>query len=210
VSDELDWRRMGQSGKRPVPRHRLTHITNRRTMLSRRLRPLAWSARVARVALVALVATALAAPIAAPLGAQSNGSPRTAPLPADPAADVEAVRRAALDYIEGFYEGDSTKHVRSIRPEFYKYGFYFNPNTGKYNGSQMTWPEALAFSRRVRENNRPAPADAPKEVKILEVSDQTAAVKVTAYWGIDYLLLGKYDGTWMIAHVMWQSPPPRP
>jgi len=148
--------------------------------------------------------------LAGDLSAQGNGAQRTAPLPADPAADVEAVRRAALDYIEGFYEGDSTKHVRSIRPEFYKYGFYFNPNTGKYNGSQMTWPQALAFSRRVRDNNRPAPADSPKEVKILEVSDQTAAVKITAYWGIDYMLLAKYDGKWMISHVLWQSPPPKP
>ncbi len=158
--------------------------------------------RVAGAALLALVA--------APLSAQGTAARRTAPLPPDPAADVEAVRRASMDYIEGFYEGDSTKHVRSIRPEFYKYGFYFNPDSGKYQGMQMTWPEALAFSRRVRERNRPAPATAPKEVKILEVSDQTAAVKVTAYWGIDYMLLGKFDGKWMISHVIWQSPPPKP
>lgn len=144
------------------------------------------------------------------LHAQGGGARRSAPPSANPAADVEAVHRAALDYIEGFYEGDSTKHVRSIRPEFYKYGFYFSPDSGKYQGMQMTWPQALAFSRRVRENNRPAPSSAPKEVKILEVSDQTAAVKVTAYWGIDYMLLGKYDGKWMISHVIWQSTPPTP
>lgn len=163
---------------------------------------------VRRLALAGCLALAGAIPTL--LGAQGNGARRTAPLPANPSADVEAVRRASLDYIEGFYEGDSTKHVRSIRPEFYKYGFYFNPDSGKYQGMQMTWPQALAFSRRVRENNRPAPADAPKDVKILEVSDQTAAVKVTAYWGIDYMLLGKYDGKWMISHVIWQSPPPKP
>ena len=38
--------------------------------------------------------------------------------------------------------------------------------------------------------------------------DQTASVKVVAWWGIDYLLMGKYDGKWMISHVLWQSPPP--
>lgn len=157
-------------------------------------------------ALLAILAVAPASTVcAAAVSAQ-----QTAPRPADPAADREAVRRAALDYIEGFYEGDSTKHVRSIRPDFYKYGFYFDPDSARYRGMQMTWPRALAFSRRVRESKTPAPATAPKEVQIFEVNDQTASAKVRAYWGIDYLLLGKYDGRWMISHVMWQSPPPTP
>ena len=124
--------------------------------------------------------------------------------------DHDAVRRAALDYLEGFYTGDSTLHIRSIRPEVFKYGFSRNPETGEYRGSQMTWPRFHAFTNRVRTNNTPAPASAPKEVLIFEVLDQTASAKVTAWWGIDYLLLGKYDGKWMISHVLWQSPPPKP
>ncbi|MBC7790917.1 MAG: nuclear transport factor 2 family protein, partial [Anaerolineae bacterium] len=39
-----------------------------------------------------------------------------------------------------------------------------------------------------------------------DVLDQTASAKLTAWWGTDYLLLGKYDGKWMISHVLWQSP----
>jgi hypothetical protein len=151
------------------------------------------------------IAALLAVTPAARLDAQ-----QAAPRPSDPAADRDAVRRAALDYIEGFYEGDSTKHVRSLRPEFYKYGFYFNPDSRAYQGMQMTWPAAMEYSRRIRKNNAQAPATAPKEVRIFEVSDQTASVRVTAFWGIDYLLLGKYDGRWMISHVLWQSPPPTP
>jgi len=121
--------------------------------------------------------------------------------------DHEAVRRAALDYIEGFYTGDSTLHIRSIRPEVYKYGFSRNRETGAYTGMQMTWARFHAFTNNVRTNNRPAPANAPKGVQIFEVLDQTANVKITAWWGVDYLLLGKYDGRWMISHVLWQSPP---
>ena len=120
----------------------------------------------------------------------------------------EAVRRAALDYLDGFYTGDSTLHVRSVRPEVYKFGFSRDRETGEYRGSQMTWPRFHAFTSRVRANNQQAPATAPKEVQIFEVLDQTASAKVTAWWGIDYLLLGKFDGRWMITHVLWQSPPP--
>ena len=122
--------------------------------------------------------------------------------------DHDAVRRAALDYLEGFYTGDSTLHMRSVRPEVFKFGFSRN-REGAYSGSQMTWPQFHAFTNRVRTNNRPAPADAPKEVILFEVLDQTASAKVVAWWGIDYLLLGKYDGKWMISHVLWQSPPPK-
>jgi hypothetical protein len=52
-----------------------------------------------------------------------------------------------------------------------------------------------------------APASARRDIQILDVLDQTAAAKLTASWGIDYLLLAKYDGRWMITHVLWQTPP---
>lgn len=154
------------------------------------------------------------APSGAAGGAPSGFSftPAPAPVPARSpaptlAADSAGVRRAALDYLEGFYEGDSTKHTRSINPSVYKYGFS-RARDGSYNGSQMTWPEFHEFTRNVRANNRQRSPETIKEVQILDVVDQTAAVKVTAYWGIDYLLMGRFDGRWMITHVIWQSPPP--
>lgn len=125
-------------------------------------------------------------------------------------ADTEAVRRAALDYLEGFYEGDSTKHIRSIMPEVYKYGYMWLPAQNRYNGSQMTWQGFKQYVERFNAAGRKTPATAPKEVVIYEVLDQTASAKVTATWGIDYLLLAKRDGRWMISHVLWQSAPRPP
>lgn len=123
--------------------------------------------------------------------------------------DTAGVRRAALDYLEGFYEGDSTKHLRSIHPVVLKYGFS-RTAAGEYRGSQMQWPrDFMAFTRSVRETGRGAPpAGAPKQVIIFEVLDQTASAKVVAWWGIDYLLMARVDGRWQITHVLWQSPPP--
>lgn len=138
--------------------------------------------------------------------AWSQSAPATAPA-AGTAADREAVKRAALDYIEGFYEGDSAKLVRSVRPDVFKYGFWRQRDSTSYGGEQMKWPEFLDYARRVKQNNRPAPATAPKRVELFEVLNQTASAKVTAFWGTDYLLLGKYDGKWMISSVLWQSPP---
>jgi hypothetical protein len=133
-----------------------------------------------------------------------------AALPADAqtAADSAGVRRAVLDYVEGFYEGDSTKLMRSIRPDVYKYGFWLPRDSTRYQGSQMPWAEFLAYARRVRQNNRQAPPTAPKTIDVFEVQDQTAAAKLTASWGTDYLLLGRFDGRWMVTSVLWQSLPP--
>jgi hypothetical protein len=130
-----------------------------------------------------------------------------ATLAAQASADSAAVHAAVLDYVEGFYQGDSTRLVRSIRPEVMKYGFFVPRDSTRYQGEPMSFAEMNAYANNVKRNNRLAPATAPKEIELLDVQDQTAAAKLTAWWGTDYLLLAKYDGRWMIVHVLWQSPP---
>jgi hypothetical protein len=51
------------------------------------------------------------------------------------------------------------------------------------------------------------PERAPKEIRILDLLDQTASAKLIAHWGVDYFHLAKYDGRWMIVNVLWQTPP---
>lgn len=127
------------------------------------------------------------------------------------ARDTAGIEAAGRDYIEGFYQGDSTRHLRSVHPSVYKYGFmWITPSNGsppRYNGSQMPWDGFLRYARNVRERGRFAPDSAVREVRILDAGDQVAAVKVTVTWGIDYLLMARHDGRWMTSHVLWQSPP---
>jgi hypothetical protein len=135
---------------------------------------------------------------------------RAGPGPAPQApAEREAVRRAALDYLEGFYEGDSTKIVRSVRPDVRKAGYYKGRDATAYTAEEMPFADFLSYVRNFKQNNRTTPATAPREVTVGEVNDQTATAKVVAWWGIDYLHLAKYDGKWMIVNVIWQSPPPK-
>jgi hypothetical protein len=129
----------------------------------------------------------------------------SARVSAQGAADQAAVKRAALDYLEGFYEGDTAKLVRSLWPEMRKFGYYEN-QPGAYNGSAMTYAAALQFARDVKAGKRTTPANPTKEVVVYEVLDQTASVKVKAYWGSDYMLLAKQNGQWMITHILWQGP----
>ena len=120
--------------------------------------------------------------------------------------EVAQIERASLDYIEGFYEGDTMKIRRSLHPDLSKYGYSVDKNTGKYKGHAMTHERAMDFSLDVLKDSRwAAPEDAVKKIEILDVQNQIASVKLTVYWGIDYLLLAKYDGKWMITKVLWQA-----
>lgn len=119
----------------------------------------------------------------------------------------QLVERACLDYLEGFYEGDTTKLVRSLNPTLHKFGFWKSKATGEYElDSYMSFDQAKAYANNVREKQRFAKADAPKEVEVLDVMNQIASAKVTAWWGTDYLLLARRNGKWMIEQVIWEGP----
>jgi Putative lumazine-binding len=120
--------------------------------------------------------------------------------------DKQQVERACLDYIEGFYEADTVKLLRSIKPELYKIGFYQRKGDTDYTYSKMTLTDALFYARKdIAENKRMGKKDSPKIVVILDVMKVTAAAKVTALWGSDYLLLSKRNGKWMIEEVIWEG-----
>ena len=128
---------------------------------------------------------------------------------AQPAPDTAGVRQAVADYVAGFYEGDSTRFVRSVSPDVFKYGYYIPRDSTRYVGERMTWPEFNAYANRVKAQGRQQPATAPREITIYDVLDQTASAKLRAYWGVDYMLLAKQEGRWVITHVLWQTPPRR-
>lgn len=121
------------------------------------------------------------------------------------AADSAAVHRAALDYLEGFYEGADEKLRRAVHPEVRKYGYARQGPGAAYRGSAMTFERMFEFAASVRAGRNLPPEGAPKEVILLDVQDQTAAVKVVAWWGQDYFQLARIDGRWMIVHVLWQT-----
>ena len=120
--------------------------------------------------------------------------------------DKEAVKWAALDYIEAVYDVNPAKVERSVHPDLAKRGFFIKKGEIAYTPNAMTFAQLVELAKNYNKNGR-VPKDAPKEVVIYEVSDQTASAKVTASWGIDYLHLAKYDGNWKIINILWQTPP---
>jgi hypothetical protein len=120
--------------------------------------------------------------------------------------DRAAVKQAAMDYIESVYNVDPTLVERSVHPDLVKRGFFINRGEANYSQNAMTFAQLVELAKTYNIKGR-IPKDAPKEVVVFDVADQTASVKVTAAWGIDYMHLAKYDGKWKIINILWQSPP---
>ncbi len=117
------------------------------------------------------------------------------------------IERACLDYLEGFYEGDTIKLINSINPALFKFGYWLDKKTGKYvPDGNMTWQQAINYAKRVFEKKQFAKPGAPKKVEVLDIMNSIAAAKVTAWWGVDYLLLAKQHDKWMIDQVIWEGP----
>ena len=125
-----------------------------------------------------------------------------------PAQDAkEKVERACLDYIEGFYEGDTAKLIRSLKPALYKFGYWKNDKSGKYDPDEhMNFHEAIDYAKGVLIKKHFAKQGSPKKVEVLDIMNTIASAKVTAWWGTDYILLSKQDDKWMIEEVLWEGP----
>jgi len=120
--------------------------------------------------------------------------------------DEAAVRAAVLDYVEGIYEVTPERIERSVHPELAKRGFAHREETDDYREIPMSYERLVKLAATYNTDGR-VPDDAPKEVVIYEVLDQTASIKLIADWGIDYMHLAKYEGEWKIVNVLWQSHP---
>lgn len=117
------------------------------------------------------------------------------------------IERACLDYLEGFYEGDTSKLIRSLNPAFYKFGYWQDEKTGNYQkAGNMSWRKAIDYAKRFFDKKDFPKANAPKKVEVLDVMNTIAEAKVTAWWGVDYILLAKQEGKWRIDQVIWEGP----
>jgi hypothetical protein len=122
-------------------------------------------------------------------------------------SEKDQVTKACLDYIEGFYEGDTTKLIGCLRPALHKYGLWKDKSSGNYApDGYMTFRQALDYAKSVFDKKRFPKADAPKKVEILDIQNAIASAKITAWWGVDYILLSRLDGKWMIEQVLWEGP----
>jgi hypothetical protein len=134
------------------------------------------------------------------LGALAANAQTTQPDP-----DREAIKATALDYIEGWYEGNAERMERALSPDLAKRIVRTN-DKGQSMLQQMS---AMSLVQGVkRGGGKGTPADKQqKDVTILDVFGNAASVKIVASDWIDYLHLAKFNGRWVIVNVLWELKP---
>ena len=123
-------------------------------------------------------------------------------------ADREAIKQTALDYIEGWYEGNPERMERALHPDLAKRIVMTNPQ----GWSQLQQMSAMGLVQGVkRGGGKNTPKEKQqKDVTILDVFNNAACVKVVASDWTDYLHAAKWNGHWVIVNVLWELKQPQP
>src|SRR5688572_33243667 len=118
-------------------------------------------------------------------------------------ADSAAIRQTALDYIEGWYEGNAERMERALHPDLAKRII----NTDQRGRNVLGHQSAMTLVQNTRRGggkDTPA-AERRTEVRILDIFGNTASVRVDADRWIDYLHIARWNGRWVIINVLWEN-----
>ena len=130
------------------------------------------------------------------LGSQAN---------AQSAADATAIKQTALDYIEGWYEGNAERMERALHPELAKRIV----RTNQEGNSRLDQMSALTLVQGTRRGGgKTTPKEKQqKDVTILDIYGNAASIKIVASDWIDYAHVAKFSGRWVIVNVLWELKP---
>ena len=117
-------------------------------------------------------------------------------------ADKAAITQTALDYIEGWYEGNPDRMERAPSPDLAKRIVITN-DQGRSMLQQMSAMGLVQNVKRGGGKNTPKERQ-QKDVTILDVFQNAACVKIVASDWVDYLQEAKYNGRWVIVNVLWE------
>ena len=120
-------------------------------------------------------------------------------------ADREAIKRTALNYAEGWYEGNADKMESALSTDLAKR----IARTNAQNQTRLDHMSAMALVQGTRGGfgkQTPA-AEQQKDVTILDVLGGAATVKLEMRDWVDYMHIAKINGKWLIVNVLWEMKP---
>lgn len=127
------------------------------------------------------------------------------PVQAQSSADSAAIRETAMDYMQGWYTGDTLRMGRALHPELAKRIVQARPD-GTPQLNHMGAAQLVEGTRRGFGKETPADQRQADPV-ILDIFGNTASVRGTMRNWIDYMHMAKWNGRWVIVNVLWEMKP---
>lgn len=119
------------------------------------------------------------------------------------AEDLEAIRQAARDYIEGYVQGDPDRHARAYHPECLKRRLNGNTATGVTQLIVLP-PQVMIDSAATGDT---VIDDCEYEIVVDAVFEDIASVRVYSCRWVDFLHVVRARGEWRLFHVTWHRQP---
>jgi len=123
-------------------------------------------------------------------------------LSAQTSADSAEIRATALDYIDGYYTGDAARMERALHPDLAK-RIVMSDSMGRSRLGQMSAMGLVQGTRAGGGKDLPA-AQKREDVRILDIFQNTASVRIDAGTWVDYLQVAKWNRHWVIVNVLWE------
>lgn len=120
------------------------------------------------------------------------------------ATDQQLIENAVRDYIESQHKVDPERMARSLDPQLAKRTYW-----QKADGSEFVmntdFDTMVKVARNYNKDGTKFPPQPRADIKILDIDQRVATVKLTADEWIDYMHLYKNQrGEWKIVNVLWQ------
>jgi hypothetical protein len=118
--------------------------------------------------------------------------------------DTLDIERVALDYIVSQHTPNGEQMKNALHPRLVKRTFWRDKET-KIEYVRETNAEVMVIvAETFNKDGQHFPKKPKKEVKLLDISERTASVKLIADDWIDYMHIVKVGGKWQIVNVLWQ------
>ena len=125
-------------------------------------------------------------------------------VPAAEITDSQLIEGTVRDYIESQHQTDPARMERALDPQLAK-RTYWQAADGTEFIMKTDMDTMLKVARNYNKDGTKFPAHPRVDIRILDIDQRVATVKLSADEWIDYLHLYKNQrGEWKIVNVLWQ------
>ena len=118
----------------------------------------------------------------------------------------DAIKKAALDYVEGWYDGNAERMENALHVDLAKRVLMPDPRSKHGKIEHMSAMRLVKATRNQRKH--PTPTEKrTANITILDVDGNAASVKAEMHDWIDYMHLSKVGDQWKIVNVLWEPKP---
>jgi hypothetical protein len=122
---------------------------------------------------------------------------------AQQANDLETIRQAALDYAQGWYEGDTERMRRCLHSDLAKRAILRDPQTGAERFSHLSQQRMVEKTEQGGGREEVPAEKRYYVVTVLDIYGDIACARAESYEYLDLLQLARSGGAWVIVNVLW-------